>query len=215
MTLNPPFSGSADTGTAAGPDAPPVRMRRVLGLPALVFFGLAYMVPLTVWTTYGVVTTLTGGHLPAAYVVTTAAMLLTALSYGRMVAVYPNAGSAYAYTAQDADGQPLDGSQSYTLRIPANPPAKNFWAVDVYDTQTRSLLQSTDYPAVASLGGTVQAEDDGSFLVHFGPTAPEGRESNWVPTLPGKAWFPIVRLYGPLEPWFDQTWKLPEIERVR
>lgn len=125
------------------------------------------------------------------------------------------AGSAYAYTAQDADGQPLDGSQSYTLRIPANPPAKNFWAVDVYDTQTRSLLQSTDYPAVASLGGTVQAEDDGSFLVHFGPTAPEGRESNWVPTLPGKAWFPIVRLYGPLEPWFDQTWKLPEIERVR
>ncbi|MFE4672321.1 APC family permease [Streptomyces sp. NPDC056723] len=74
------------------------RMRRVLGIPSLLFFGLAYMVPLTVWTTYGVVTTSTGGHLPAAYVVTTLAMLLTAASYGRMVAAYPVAGSAYAYT---------------------------------------------------------------------------------------------------------------------
>src|SRR5215218_10471097 len=56
--------------------------KRVLGLPALVFSGLAYMVPLTVWTTYGVVTTSPRGHLPAAYVVTTVAMLLTAYSYG-------------------------------------------------------------------------------------------------------------------------------------
>jgi amino acid transporter len=73
-------------------------MKRVLGMPALVFFGLAYMVPLTVWTTYGVVTTSTNGHLPAAYVVTTLAMLLTAYSYGRMAVVYPRAGSAYTYT---------------------------------------------------------------------------------------------------------------------
>lgn len=75
-------------------------MKRVLGMPSLVFFGLAYMVPLTVWTTYGVVTTSTGGHLPAAYVVTTLAMLLTAYSYGRMAVVYPRAGSAYTYTRQ-------------------------------------------------------------------------------------------------------------------
>lgn len=73
-------------------------MKRVLGMPALIFFGLAYMVPLTVWTTYGVVTTSTGGHLPAAYVVTTLAMLLTAYSYGRMAVVYPRAGSAYTYS---------------------------------------------------------------------------------------------------------------------
>ena len=59
----------------------------MLGLPALVFFGLAYMVPLTVWTTYGIVTTSTEGHLPLAYLVTTIAMVLTAYSYGRMVIV--------------------------------------------------------------------------------------------------------------------------------
>ena len=61
------------------------------------------------------------------------------------------AGSAYAYTAEDADGHALDGSETYSLRIPAEPPAKNFWSVDVYDTQTRSLLQSTLYPALSSL----------------------------------------------------------------
>ena len=74
------------------------QMPRVLRMPALVFFGLAYMVPLALWTTYGIVTTSTSGHLPAAYVVTTLAMLLTAYSYGRMVVAYPVAGSAYAYT---------------------------------------------------------------------------------------------------------------------
>ena len=77
---------------------PAPHLHRVLGLPALVLFGLAYMVPLTVFTTYGVVTDSTAGHLPGAYVLTLAAMLFTAYSYGRMVAVHPFAGSAYTYT---------------------------------------------------------------------------------------------------------------------
>ena len=86
---------------------PRAHLRRVLGLPSLVFFGLAYMVPLTVWTTYGVVTTTTEvNHLPAAYVVTTTAMLLTAYSYGRMAVAHPAAGSAYTY-ASHAFGRPL------------------------------------------------------------------------------------------------------------
>ena len=73
------------------------QLRRVLGLPALVLFGLAYMVPLTVFTTFGVVTVDTEGHLAGAYVITLAAMLFTAYSYGRMVTVHPFAGSAYTY----------------------------------------------------------------------------------------------------------------------
>jgi putrescine importer len=88
------------TGGATG-DAPhEAHFRRVLGLPSLVLFGLAYMVPLTVWTTYGVVTTKTEGFLPAAYVVTTVAMLFTAYSYGRMVVAHPVAGSAYTYASR-------------------------------------------------------------------------------------------------------------------
>ena len=77
---------------------PTARLQRVLGTPELVLFGLAYMVPLTVFSTYGVVTEITEGHLAGAYTLTTVAMLFTAFSYGRMVVALPSAGSAYSYT---------------------------------------------------------------------------------------------------------------------
>lgn len=73
-------------------------LRRTLGLPSAILFGLAYMVPLTVFTTYGIVTTLTKGHLPSAYIITLTAMLVTALAYANMVKAFPEAGSAYTYT---------------------------------------------------------------------------------------------------------------------
>lgn len=76
----------------------PGRFRQSLGLGALVLFGLAYMVPLAVFTTYGLVTQMTKGHLPTAYLLTLAAMLLTAYSYGRMVQAHPYSGSVYSYT---------------------------------------------------------------------------------------------------------------------
>jgi amino acid transporter len=69
-----------------------------MSLTALVLFGLAYMVPLAVFTTYGLVTQMTKGHLPTAYLLTLAAMLLTAYSYGRMVQAHPYSGSVYTYT---------------------------------------------------------------------------------------------------------------------
>lgn len=121
-------------------------------------------------------------------------------------------GSAYAYAVRDADGEVLDGAKTYTLTLPADPPAKNFWSIDVYDTQTRSLLQTDDpYPSVMSLTGDVVANDDGSTTIWFGPVAPEGRETNWIQTVPGKSWFTMLRLYGPLEPWFARTWRPGEL----
>jgi Protein of unknown function (DUF1214) len=51
--------------------------------------------------------------------------------------------------------------------------------------------------------------------VYFGPTAPPGKESNWIQTEPNKAWFTLLRLYGALEPWFDKTWRPGEIELVK
>jgi len=125
------------------------------------------------------------------------------------------AGSAYAYTARDASGAWLDGGRTYRLTLPPDIPAKNFWSVDLYDTQTRSLLETDNpYPAVMSLSGTVATNDDGSVDLWFGPTAPEGREANWIQTVPGKSWFGMLRLYGPLEAWFDKTWRPGEIEPV-
>ena len=126
------------------------------------------------------------------------------------------AGSAYASSVHDSKGDVLDGGKNYRLHVDANPPAKNFWAVDVYDTQTRSLIQvpSTIWPALASNSGKLQQNADGSFDLYFGPKAPAGKESNWVETLPGKSWFVLFRLYGPLEPWFKKTWRLNEFERM-
>jgi amino acid transporter len=110
------MSVQADHTAGAAGAGRETHFKRVLGLPALVFFGLAYMVPLTVWTTYGIVTTSTEGHLPLAYVVTLAAMALTAYSYGRMVQVHPNAGSAYSYTSR-AFGRPLGFMVGWALML--------------------------------------------------------------------------------------------------
>ncbi len=78
------------------------------------------------------------------------------------------------------------------------------------------MLQTprTPYPSVSSQSGEIQVNPDGSTTVWFGPEPPPGMESNWVQTVPGKGWFTIMRLYGPLEAWFDGTWKPGEIERV-
>jgi len=125
-------------------------------------------------------------------------------------------GSQYGVITVDSDGNYLDGSRSYSLTLPAGIPAKDFWSFVNYDPQTRSILQTptTAQPSVSSQSGEVQANDDGSVTVWFGPEPPPGKASNWVPTVPGKGWFTVLRLYGPLEPWFDKSWRPGEIEVV-
>lgn len=93
------------TGRGDGSDnGSGVHLRRVLGTGSILLFGLAYMLPLAVFTTYGVVTVTTSGHLAGAYLVTTVAMLFTAYSYANLSRVYPLAGSAYTYTQRNFGG---------------------------------------------------------------------------------------------------------------
>ncbi len=73
------------------------KLKRTLTLVPLLVIGLAYMDPLVVFDTYGIVAQLTEGHVATAYLFTIAALLLTAYSYGRMVQAFPKAGSAYTY----------------------------------------------------------------------------------------------------------------------
>ncbi|MFY7926129.1 MAG: DUF1214 domain-containing protein, partial [Aquidulcibacter sp.] len=88
-------------------------------------------------------------------------------------------------------------------------------SVIVYDVQTRSMLQTNQAaPSVSSQNKDLKINADGSVDVYFGPVAPKGMEGNWVETIPGKGWFMILRLYGPLEPWFDGSWKPGEITLV-
>jgi hypothetical protein len=133
-----------------------------------------------------------------------------------MVAKMVGLGSQYAAAMRDPDGNPFDGAKTYKLTIPANVPAKDFWSLVVYDTQTRSELQTSNpFPSLNNLRNPIETNADGSVDVYFGPKAPQGKESNWIETVPGKSWFVILRLYGPLEPWFDKTWKPGEIELMK
>ena len=125
-------------------------------------------------------------------------------------------GSQYAVGLMDSQSNPLDGSKTYRLHVLPKAPAKDFWSAIVYDNQTRSMLQTDqDFPQVSSLDKGLVVNKDGSVDVYFGLKAPSGMEHNWIQTVPGKGWNMLFRLYGPLEPWFDKTWKLSEIELVK
>jgi hypothetical protein len=124
--------------------------------------------------------------------------------------------SQYIVTEHDVSGQYLDGGKNYHVYLPPNIPAKRFWSLVVYDPQTRSMLQTDQqFPSISSLREGVVINPDSSVDVYFGPKPPAGKEANWVQTVPGKGWFLMLRIYGPLEPWFDKTWKPGEIELVQ
>lgn len=124
-------------------------------------------------------------------------------------------GSQYAGNATDKDGNYLDGSKYYKLNIPANAPAQDFWSLVIYDPQTRSELQTSQpFPSKNSKRDDLDVNTDGSVDLYFGSQSPEGKEKNWIETVPGKGWFAILRLYGPLSPWFDKTWRPGEFEMM-
>lgn len=125
------------------------------------------------------------------------------------------AGSQYGVVTRDGEGRYLDGGKTYRLHLPPDIPAKDFWSILVYDTQTRSMLQTDQrFPSLSSQREDIIVNPDTSVDVYFGPEPPAGHEGNWIQTVPGKGWFTFLRLYGPLEPWFDLTWRPGEIERV-
>jgi hypothetical protein len=122
-------------------------------------------------------------------------------------------GSAYAFTAHDAQERYLDGGRTYSITLPVPIPAKNFWSFMVYSSQHRSILETDQKSGgLDSNNPDVKPNEDGSYTVWFGPQTPEGKEGNWVQTLPGKAFCVILRIYGPLQAWFDKSWKPGDLE---
>lgn len=131
-----------------------------------------------------------------------------------LISKTPGAGTSYLTSFRDADGAYLDGAKNYRLHVPADVPAKRFWAVTIYDPATRSLLDNEGPNTVSSLGDS-EVNPDGSVDVYFGPKAPKGKEKNWVGTVPGKGWFVAFRFYGPLEGYIEKTWVLSDIELMK
>ncbi len=128
-------------------------------------------------------------------------------------------GSQYLIAAKDADGNHFDGGQTYRVTLPPNIPAARFWSLTVYDNETRSMLQtpqrfpragSQSYPTPAAT-----ANADGSTTITFSPDRPDDTpEGNWIQTTKGKGWFMLLRLYSPLQPFFDKSWQVGEVERA-
>jgi hypothetical protein len=124
-------------------------------------------------------------------------------------------GQKYAAAYQDKSGDWLKGEHSYRLRVPPNVPVADFWALTAYDVETRALVEAPQHRAEINPNvNRLKANPDGSVDLHFGPTAPAGLESNWVQTVPGRAWFVYFRWYGPTQAYYDKSWTLPDFVRA-
>ncbi|WP_194790359.1 DUF1254 domain-containing protein [Pseudomonas sp. UFMG81] len=132
-----------------------------------------------------------------------------------MISTTPGVGSAYLGAYKDKHDHWFDGSKTYRLRVPPNPPAKNFWSLTVYDTYNRVQLDNPTQTAdISSRKQALKKNADGSVDLYVGPKAPAGWEQNWIETLPGKAWFAYFRFYGPTEGYFQRTYVLPDFEEI-
>ena len=129
-------------------------------------------------------------------------------------------GSQYIMLYKDSDGNHLDGAMNYQVNLPPDIPAARFWSLTAYDTETRSMLHTPQrFPRVGSQAyptPAATANTDGSTTITFGPQRPaDSPEGNWIQTTDGKGWFLILRLYSPLESFFDKSWRPSEVEVVK
>jgi hypothetical protein len=125
-------------------------------------------------------------------------------------------GQVYMATYRDADGDWLDGAVNYTLHLPPDVPAEQFWSFTVYDVSTRTfILNDTKQPDRSSRMDLL-INEDGSVDLFIGPKKPVGdKVKNWIQSMPGKAWFPYFRLYSPKKAFLNRTWILPDIQKTK
>ncbi len=125
------------------------------------------------------------------------------------------AGQFYLMTIKDKDGQRLDGGKTYRLHVPAKAPVKLYWSVTAYDGETHALIRDARWSSRGSNTPELQTNADGSVDLFFGPAAPQGKESNWVPTDAKRPFELLFRFYGPEKALFEKTWTLSDVEVVK
>src|SRR5690348_7167297 len=107
---------------------------------------------------------------------------------------------------------PSTGAKTCKVTLPKDIPQANFWSFTLYDTMTRSMLDTPQhYPRAGSQSfpsPAAEVDADGSTTIYFSPTQPAGvKRGNWIQNMPGKGFFPMLRLYSLLEPFFAKTWR--------
>jgi hypothetical protein len=123
-------------------------------------------------------------------------------------------GQFYLISIRDKDGESFDGGKTYRLTVPANPPIEQYWSVTAYDRETHALIRSVARASRSSQIPELQKNANGSVDVYFGPTAPAGKETNWVPTDPARGFELMFRLYAPKKEFFDKQWVLSDVEKI-
>jgi hypothetical protein len=126
---------------------------------------------------------------------------------------HSGAGSFYLMAIKDADGLPFEGARAYRLTVPPDAPVTQYWSATIYDRATHALIRDVQRSSVSSQSPGVLRNTDGSVDVYFAPQPPAGRADNWVPTNAAGEFEVLFRFYGPEQPVFDKTWRLPDIEK--
>jgi hypothetical protein len=131
-------------------------------------------------------------------------------TYGYVGLKRLGAGQFYLISLRDKDGMPFDGDATYRVTVPKDVPIAQYWSVTAYDRETHALIRGMSRASRSSQLPELTKNSDGSVDVYFGPTAPAGKESNWVPTDPKRGFELMFRLYGPKKEFFEKAWVLPD-----
>lgn len=133
-----------------------------------------------------------------------------------MVMRTTGAGSKYPFTARDANGEFLNGSATYKLRMPPDAPAALFWAVTAYNV-TDGTMPETDQLMPSTNGYyDIPKQKDGSIEIWFGPEKPaDVVEAAFIKTIPERNFLVTLRLYGAEDAFYDQTWKPDDVVKVK
>ncbi|MCP4385725.1 MAG: DUF1254 domain-containing protein [Hyphomicrobiales bacterium] len=121
--------------------------------------------------------------------------------------------TTYIKGALDSEGRKLDGTNDYAITIPADVPARRFWSMLTYATKDGSYIFESNRIGIASNEEATVANSDGTTTLRWS-SACEGKE-NCMPVIEGEEFFVLFRLYGPEEAFFDQSFVLPDINRVK
>ncbi len=137
---------------------------------------------------------------------------VTKIGYGANTAedaIYPN-------TAVDMDGNSYNGSNKYVLHFDADklPPVKGFWSLTMYDKKGFLVDNEIDRYVLGSQKELTYNED-GSLDIYIQAKAPEGKESNWLPsTQAGEEFELTFRMYYPEETIINRSWQMPGVQKV-